>query len=244
MDSPALLAAQHMNLTRRNQEIIANNLANADTPGFQSLKPIITADNQDKNFAEALSFAISKTNSRDVSPGDINHTQSAFDFAIVTSDVYFAVQNDKGENLYTRNGRLGLNQDRQLIQLGSGFPLTDSNFSPITLPVDATNISLSSDGTLSANGQIIAKVGAFKFADSQTLTPAGKTLLKAPGSGNLSENAVFLQNGYETSNTNPILTMAQMIELHKMDVQDTQVIATFKDQTDQQTEDLLKPLNV
>lgn len=244
MDSPALLAAQHMNLTRRNQEIIANNLANADTPGFQSLKPIITADNPNKDFAEALSFAVSKTNSRDITPGDINHTQSAFDFAIVTSDIYFSVQTDKGENLYTRNGRLGLNQDRQLIQLGSGFPITDSNFSPITLPVDATDISLSGDGTLSANGQIIAKVGAFKFSDSQTLTPAGKTLLKAPGSGTIADEAVFFQKGFETSNTNPILSMAQMIELHKMDVQDTQVIDTFKDQTNQQIEDLLKPLNV
>jgi flagellar basal-body rod protein FlgF len=122
MDSPAFLAAQHMALNRINQDKIANNIAN-NTAGFQADLPIVASYDPNKSTLDSLSFAVSGSRFRDITVGELNHTDSAFDIAVNTPDVYLAVQDPNGQNLYTRNGHLELNQDRQLIQSASGFPL-------------------------------------------------------------------------------------------------------------------------
>lgn len=240
----AQFIAQHMAMNRHNQDIIANNMANMSTPGYQADKAIITADKASDSFLESLSFSLSNKNVRDLNPGEFTHSGSSFDIAIATPDVYLSAQNAKGQNLYTRNGRMGMDKDRQLIQMGSQLPITDTNKSPIVIPADASNITIADDGTISANGQMIAKIGVFKFTDSQTLLKEGGTMMKATVEPQVAEKVSIMQGSYESSNVNPVIALAQMIELQKQDSQDAYVISTYKEQSEQQIDDLLKPLIV
>ncbi len=244
MDSPAYLAAQHMSIARNNIQILANNLANASTSGFQADRPLVAEFEPKKNFMDSLSFAVNNENFRDTTPGEITHTGNILDVAIATKDVYFSVQNSKGENLYTRNGQLELNEERQLVQGSSKLPLSDTNKSPITIPAGMNDIKIAGDGTISANGKMVAKIGVFKFANSQSLVKQGNTLMKASTEPTTPDKVALVQRGYEASNVNPVLALAQMIELQREDSQDAFVIETYKEQSGQQIDDLLKPLNV
>lgn len=243
-DSPAILAAQHMLTNRYNIEIVTNNIANASTVGYQGDKPVVTEYQPGQDFATAMSFAMSSQNFRDVRAGEFQPTGNTLDVALATPDVYFAVQGSGGEKMYTRNGHLELNQDRQLIQSTSRLPITDSSHSPITIPVGMNNISIANDGSLSANGKFIAKLGVFKFANSQTMTKVGDTLMKSSTDPIQAEQFHVIQGGVESSNVSAVYAMAQLIELQRQDSHDAFVISNYKEQSAQQLDDLLKPLNV
>lgn len=246
MDSSAIMVANHMSLNRQNQEKVANNIANSNTRGFQADKPMIVEDERNKNFADSLSFAKDVPNQRDVSQGEIVNTSSKMDVALLTPDTYFSVQDNTGQTLYTRNGQLSLNAQRQLIQIASQFPISDTNQGPISIPEGTSRIDITSDGTVSADGHMVARIGAFKFEDSQKLTKNGNTLMKAtPGLiPALDETAVIQQESVESSNVNPIIALTQMIELQRQDSQDAYLLKTYKEQTGQQLDDLLQPLKI
>lgn len=244
MNSPALLAANHMSINRVNQEKIANNIANANTRGYQADKPLIVEDERNKNFADTLSFTRVMEKQRDISMGEIVNTQSKFDVALTTPDTYFAVQDNNGKTFFTRNGQLSLNEQRQLIQAASRFPITDENQGPISLPEGSTNIEISADGVLSADGISIAKIGAFKFANSQNMMKIGNTLMQASDAPTIAEDAKMQQESLESSNVNPVIALTQMIELQRQDGQDAYLIKMYKEHSSQQIDDLLIPLKV
>jgi flagellar basal body rod protein FlgG len=68
--------------------------------------------------------------------------------------------------------------------------------------------------------------------------------MKASVEPTAADKASITQRAIESSNVNPVIALAQMIELQRQDAQDAFVISTYKDQTGQQIADLLKPLNV
>lgn len=240
----ALAAAQNMLNNRYNIQIVTNNLANQSTAGFQADKAVFTSSSTGPNFAESLGATTDINTHRDVTAGEFQPTGNVLDVALGTADVYFSVQSDSGETLYTRNGHLQLNQDRQLIQSASGFPITDSNHSPITIPVGMNDIQITGDGTVSANGKIISKIGVFQFDNSQDLKKSGNTLMKASGDGTIATKYSVLQGGIEGSNVNPVFSISQLIELQRQDAQSAFIISTYKEQANQHIDNLLKPLNV
>lgn|GEM_PF-1251044 len=244
VDSPAILAAQHMLTNRRNLQTVTHNIANVSTVGYQGEKAIVTEYQPSKNFMSALSFAVNNKNHRDVSAGEFQATGNALDIAIGTPDVYLAVQGANNEKQFTRNGHLELNQDRQLIQTTSRLPVTDANFAPIVIPAGMNNISIAEDGTVSANGQVLATIGVFKFAESQSLTKTKDTLMKSSTDPTPATDYQILQGGVEGSNVSAVLAMAQLIDLQRQDTQDTHVINTYREQSGQQIESLLQPLKV
>jgi flagellar basal-body rod protein FlgF len=137
MDRGLYIAASGMLAEQIRQDQIANDLANASTPGYK-------ADRTSQHTFGALLLASSETGAAvgtqstavqvdrivtDFSPAPARETGEALDFAI-SGDGFFAVQTQNGVR-YTRNGQFTLDPQNRLVT-AQGDPVLDSAGRPIT----------------------------------------------------------------------------------------------------------------
>jgi flagellar basal-body rod protein FlgF len=96
-----------------------------------------------------------------------------------------------------------------------GYRVMDEGGGAVFIPPDAAQISLAQDGTLSADGEPLTRIGLWQAADPQQLTHEGGTLLAAAGGLEPVEGGVLLQGFVEESNVNPIAEVSRMIEVQR-----------------------------
>lgn len=139
-------------------DTIANNLANANTTGFKKSQ----VDFSDLMYVAMLAPGGGQTSStqmptglevgtgvtpvstlRIFTEGPVSPTDGKFDVAI-TGDGFFQVETPNGETRYTRDGNFRMDANGLVVN-SQGNPL----FPRITVPVDATDISVGSDGSVS-----------------------------------------------------------------------------------------------
>ena len=184
-------AASGMNAQQANIDNVAHNLANVNTAGFkkahmefedlvyQQTRVPGTATSATGESPIGLELGLGTRavgTSRDFSSGSMRSTSGPLDLAI-EGDGFFQVSQPSGSTAYTRAG--SFHRDAQgLMVTTDGYPVEPQ----ITIPPNATSISISKDGIVSAviAGQTATQqVGTFELAMFQN--PAG---LKAMG-GNL-----------------------------------------------------------
>jgi flagellar basal-body rod protein FlgF len=136
------LTAMHGSMAR--QTATANNLANAQTPGFRA------------DIAEAQSIWLNGSNldtrvmaseevvNADMKAGTVNATGRDLDIAL-SGNGLLSVQATDGEDAYTRRGDLQM-ADSGLLTTGDGYPVLGSQ-GPVTLP-PADSISIDEDGRI------------------------------------------------------------------------------------------------
>lgn len=120
------------------QTAIANNLANANTPGFRA--DIAEAQSLwlDGQRLDTRAFASEEVLAADMTAGTVTSTGRDLDIAM-SGDTMLAVQAENGEIGYTKRGDLMLSASG-LLTTGDGRPAQGSQ-GPITLPpADAINI--------------------------------------------------------------------------------------------------------
>jgi flagellar basal-body rod protein FlgG len=185
------VAASGMNAQQANIDNVAHNLANVNTAGFKKAHmefedlvyqqtkapgaPTSATGEAPIGLEMGLGTRAVST-SRDFSSGNLRSTSAPLDLAI-EGDGFFQVQMPNGTIGYTRAGSLHRDAQGQIVT-GEGYPLEPA----ITLPANATSVTISKDGIVSASipGQTASQqVGTIELATFQN--PAG---LKAIG-GNL-----------------------------------------------------------
>jgi flagellar basal-body rod protein FlgF/flagellar basal-body rod protein FlgG len=120
---------------------------------------------------------------------------------------YFAVQTATGP-VYTRGGNFRVSPQGQLIT-ASGDPVLGDN-GPIT--IIGTPVSISTDGTISANGAISGRLKLVEFAPTVAVQSAGGTYYTAPaGTAVPARNSQVRQGMLESSNVNPVTSVVEMI---------------------------------
>lgn len=120
------------------QTAIANNLANANTPGFRADLAEAQSLWLDGQRLDTRAFASEEVLAADMTAGTITATGRDLDIAL-SGDTMLAVQAENGEIGYTKRGDLMLSANG-LLTTGDGRPVQGSQ-GPITLPpADAINI--------------------------------------------------------------------------------------------------------
>jgi flagellar basal-body rod protein FlgG len=163
-------------------DVISNNIANVNTTGFKKDR----AEFQDLMY-QSLNYTAGATSKDTANPTGIdvgcgvlisgvtkNHSQgncattgNALDVGI-QGNGYLQVTMPNGDIMYTRNGALKINSDGTLVN-AQGYKLEPE----ITIPAGASNISIASDGTVSAVDTAGAKIELGQITIANFINPSG-----------------------------------------------------------------------
>lgn len=192
---------------------VANNIANTETTGFRR-EGVIFAEYLGRTEKPGDSLAMAHARGRlvDLTDAPMTLTGAALDLAI-EGEGFFMVEAPEGPAL-TRAGSFLLNPDGGLIN-PDGYPVLDDGGAPIGLPPGAVDIAVGADGTLSADGEPVARIGLFAVPDPAALMHRGGTLF-LPGEEVAPLEEARVRQGYlEGSNADPMAEMARMIEVQR-----------------------------
>jgi flagellar basal-body rod protein FlgG len=218
--------------------VVANNLANASTIGFKRDRAAF-ADLLYQNIRQAGANATQNTNlpsglnlgtgaqvlatQKLHTQGNIIQTENSLDVAI-SGRGFFQILRQNGDVAYTRDGGFQVDPNGQLVT-NNGDTVQPS----ITIPSDATSITIGQDGTVSvqqAGNTASTQVGNLQLADFVNpagLQPIGGNLFletTASGSaqtGTPGQNSLgqLYQGSLESSNVNVVQELVDMIETQR-----------------------------
>ena len=242
MDNGIYVLAHSIDQIHRQNTIRSNNMVNQKTPGFLADVPYqIRADLVGSGF-ETRTYSAMSESFVDFKPGTLVHTGRALDVALSTPG-FIAVQDEQGNEAYTRAGRFQLNALGQLLT-ANGHPVL-GNGGNIVIP-ENNGLYFSDDGSLNIQtSDNIAVVDRLKLVnpDQSTLYKNQNGLLYVRGLNNnaLPPDAnVRVRPGFiEKSNVD---SMSQLMEISANASKHQQLVKlfqTFRELDDESTSTLL-----
>lgn len=212
MDNPAYVTLARQTALRRQMDVVANNIANATTAGFKREGTLFAETVQQlKGESGSLSMGSDTATFTDLSPGPVAETGDPLNVAVLGEGLLAAERN--GETLYTRDGRFAVSPDGELVLL-TGERVLDAGGAPIAIPPNAARIAIAKDGTLSADGLTIGRLGLFAL-DGARLERAGGGLFRAAEPPLPVDRPRFAQGFLEQANANPVTELVHMIAIQR-----------------------------
>ena len=210
----------------RRLEVVNNNLANINTPGFK--KQLLTGEAQ--SFDQTLASAVAKNDPfakgdhdrvpavinvqsvTDFSQGPIKATGNMLDVALRNAKDFFVVNTPEGQT-YTRAGDFTLNVEGELVTqdgmqvLGDGGPIV----------VNGIGARINADGSVTANGQTVGRLGVVRIEDTTKLERIGSTRFRlAKGSEAPAEvDAQLEPQALEMANVTAVSSMVELINTQR-----------------------------
>lgn len=232
-----------------NISVTSNNLANASTVGYKKSRAIFEdllyqKVNQPGGRSTADSFlpeglmvgAGSRVvaTQKNFAQGDVETTDNTLDL-LIKGDGFFEIEMPDGTTAYTRNGQFTRNEEGTLVT-ADGYTLLPQ----ITIPEDATGISISTDGQVSVQtagqtqAQDIGQITVTNFINPAGLEPIGNNLyLETSASGNpiqgvAGENGIgtIRQGQLETSNVKVTEELVNLIQAQRVYEMNSKVLTT------------------
>lgn len=213
MDNAIYASLTRQSGLMREMRVIANNIANAETTGFRR-EGVIFSEYlaATGNGREGLSMANARGRLLDLEQAGMSMTGGTYDLAI-DGPGFFAVQTPEGVKI-TRAGAFLTSAEGEVMN-ADGHRLLDEGQAPIQIPPGASSVAIGPDGTVSADGEQIARVGLFAAPDPATMQRAGGTLFAADGGLEPAADASIQQGFLEGSNVGPIAEISRMIEVQR-----------------------------
>jgi len=245
-------AVSGMTAQQMNVDNIANNLSNVNTTGFKrsrvEFQDVLYQNYRVAGTATAVGSVIPTNLAigygtrpvatvREFAVGDFQQTGNPLDLAI-SGDGFFQIRMPDGTTSYTRDGAFKISAEGRIVQ-ADGFFLTPE----ITIPEDATSISVSIDGQVAVlligndEPQTIGQIELARFINPAGLSAVGHNLFNlTSASGNpilgspTQEGLGKLDQGYlEISNVKVVDEMVNMIVAQRAYELNSKVIQTSED---------------
>lgn len=213
VETTAYIALSRQMVLRHRMDVIAHNVANANTTGFKAesvmLEPVVERSGRRDRLAFVQDFATV----RDSGSGPVITTNNPFDLAIEGAG-YFMVETAEGVR-YTRAGQFQLNDLGELVT-STGDRVLDDGGNAIVLPDGAREVAISSTGMLSAADGAIARLGLVSFPDEQALRRIGGGLYDTDqAAAPAPARTRLLQGALEGSNVQAVVEMTDMMEVSR-----------------------------
>jgi flagellar basal-body rod protein FlgG len=238
------MEAQQMQL-----DVISNNLANSSTNGFkrahavfedlmyQNLRQVGSSTSEQSQLPTGLQVGLgvrTVATSRSFTQGSLQQSGNGLDVA-VQGNGFFQITMPDGTINYTRDGAFQVNAQGQIVT-SNGLPVANG----ITVPANATNVSISADGNVTATipgnvaPQPIGTIALASFINPAGLEPRGQNLYAetaasgqpntgAPGTNGLGQ---LMQGFLETSNVNVVQELVGMIQTQRAYEMNSKAIQT------------------
>ena len=238
------MEAQQMQL-----DVISHNLANVSTTGYkranavfedlmyQNLRQVGSSTTEQSQLPTGLHLGLgvrTVATSRSFAQGTLQQTGNPLDAAI-QGNGFFQVTMPDGSTQYTRDGSFQVDNQGRLVTAG-GLAVA----SGVTVPANAKNVTIASNGTVSATisgniaPQSIGTITLASFLNPAGLEPQGQNLFaESPASGQPSigtpgANGIgALSQGFlETSNVNVVQELISMIQTQRAYEMNSKAIQT------------------
>ncbi len=215
MDIASNVATSRLVAQQRALDVVANNLANANTPGYKTER-VQFSDwmSRQSNGAtppggNPIAYTQDRATWREQQAGAITHTGNPFDVA-VTGGGYFTVNTPAGPRL-TRDGRFELMPSGTIADT-AGNAVLDSNGQPLLLAPTDTQITIAGDGTVSSQNGQIGKIGIVQPTDPMLLSAEGNTLFVSRSTTTPVVAPALEQGAIEELNVQPVLEVTRMMD--------------------------------
>jgi flagellar basal-body rod protein FlgF len=243
MDITTSLATSRLVAQQRAMDVTANNIANANTPGYRTERVQFSDWIDEKSNTAAapggrgVTYTQDRATYRESQAGTLTHTANPFDLAL-TGGGYFTVNTKNGPRL-TRDGRFGPMPDGTLAD-GNGNPVLNTTGKPIQFAPTDTQISIAGDGTVSTEDGELAKIGVVTPIDPMKLQAEGATDFVSGSTTTPVTSPGIVQGAIESSNVQPVLEVTRMMDIERQFQFVTQFVQAEGDRQ-QQTIDKLLP---
>jgi flagellar basal-body rod protein FlgF len=223
MDQPGYIILSRLSAQMRATQVLANNIANADTPAYRAERPVF-ASHLARAGGERIAYSIDRATWRDTRPGPVSTTGNPLDVAL-RGNGFFVLETPDGER-YTRAGRFTLDPTGRLTD-ADGNAVLGTGGTPIAFGPGDTRIEITGDGTVRSENGPIGRLRIVRFADPQRLRAEGERLYAAEDQPEdvprpqLVQGAV--EGAVEGSNVSPITEITRLIQ----DVRDFEFATQF-----------------
>jgi len=230
-------------------DVISHNLANVSTTGYkrasavfqdlmyQNLRQVGSSSTEQSQLPTGLQLGLgvrTVATSRSFTQGSMQQTNNNLDVAI-KGNGFFQVTQPDGTIGYTRDGSFQVDAQGRLVT-SSGLPVANG----ITIPTNATSVSISPDGTVSATvsgqaaPQTVGTLALAHFVNPAGLEPKGENLYAEtaasgqPNGGTAGTNGLgtIMQGFLETSNVNVVQELVSMIQTQRAYEMNSKAIQT------------------
>ena len=216
------------------QQVIASNMANAQTIGFRAEMLNHQPTTLKGPSIEARAMTQGDVRGANMKQGTMIETGNPLDVAL-TGQTMLAVQGEDGEEAYTRRGDLAVDASG-VMSNGDGRPVI-GDAGPITVPPGA-KITIAPDGTVLAAApenpdqppQVVAKLKMVSTAGSK-IEKGLDGLFRVTGGGALpvDEEAKLQPGSLEQSNVDPTRVLVEMVEAQRLFDMRTKLISTARE---------------
>lgn len=209
MDNGIYIALSRQTGLFRKMDMVANNIANVDTTGYQAENIMFTDYLVDDGNRRTMAFTQDIASYRNTQAGPMRATGGTLDFAI-NGPGYFMIETTQGIR-YSKAGNFQLDGNGVLVN-AEGFPVLDDAGERIEFAEEDRNVAVGEAGNISVNGEEFAVLGVAEFANQQEMTQEFGTLLRTDQEALPPENSRVVQGVLEKSNAEPVLEMVEMIK--------------------------------
>ncbi len=214
MDSPGYIILSRLSLQSRATEVLAHNVANADTPGFRAQRPVFAEfiARQDGGTAapggRPVAYVQDRATWREMEPGSVQATGNPLDVAI-SGEGFFAVETPRGER-FTRAGRFSIGDGGRLVDM-QGFAVMGAEGNAIAICPNDTRITIQGDGTVRSENGTLGRLRVVTFGNPQALRAEGDRLFDPAGEAPQAvERPAVVQGALEGSNVRPVMEMTRL----------------------------------
>lgn len=216
MDNAIYITLSRQMGLARQMDVVANNIANTNTPGFKSeamLFESFLVDQKRYSHSEpTLHFTNDRATIRDLKPGPLRLTKRPFDVAI-QGEGYFMVETPAGAR-YTRAGNFATQFDGTLIN-AQGYPVLGPDGQRIVIAPEQREINVQEDGVVNANGEQIGQIAVMTFPNEQLMEKLGNGLYQSAVPPIPADNVRVIQGALEDSNVSSIHELTKLIETQR-----------------------------
>lgn len=208
-------------------DVIANNLANVNTPGFRrdhlSFQERLVEALEDKPDLQYYNMLVDRYGGApyidrvnwDRNSGSFEQTDRSFDFAIV-GEGYFGVKDLQTDKVYyTRAGNFTLDGNGRVVTQDGNYQLLNTDGAGISMDPAAglAELRVDEEGQFYQGDALLHQFMVMDFADKDNLHKWGHNLYQYTGTETQTAQGFrVVQGALETSTVNTISEMVEMIK--------------------------------
>ena len=218
MDNALYVGLSRQMTLRRELDIVANNIANANTTGFKVEELMVRTEPakpaRTVGGSYPVKFVLDDGVARDFGQGALAQTGGDFDLAL-EGQGFFKVSTAGGER-YTRDGRFTMSPDGKLVTQ-NGQAVLDEGGGEILLDPLKGPVKVARDGTVSQGAERSGKIAVVRPTDLAAFRKDGDNLYRntTNDTPQAAPNAAIHQGMLEASNVQSITQITKLIEVSR-----------------------------